>query len=155
MPSKSSFAKLLTVYKLLLDPLLKQEDIKDGLFYVAARISRFMSLSQFLIVQNWDDAQDFRNLQDPTRRTLRDLYRKVLEFEMNSVCAAASAWNIAAKNVVDWHGWRDMIDSIREIDDLMSRDIEKHGIIDAKWLYDPANMDHILAAEVNQGNSSF
>lgn len=142
--------------ELLLDPVLRQEHVKEGLLYVTARISRFMLLSQFLSQETWEDYEDFRNLQETTRRTLLDLYRKTLEFEMNCVCASASAWNMAAKNVVDWHGWKGMNTAIREIDDLICRDIDKHGTKSAKerLLRSADDMSGVLAAEVGRGESS-
>lgn len=35
---------------------------------------------------------------------------------MNCVCAAASAWNPAAKNVVGWHGLANLVDAIKGAD---------------------------------------
>lgn len=53
---------------------------------------------------------------------------------MNIVCAAASAWNMAARNVVDWHGWKAMADAVREKDDELMSYVEKNGTDEAMAL---------------------
>jgi hypothetical protein len=53
---------------------------------------------------------------------------------MNIVCAAASAWNMAARNVVDWHGWKAMADAVREKDDELMNYVEKNGTDEARAL---------------------
>ncbi|KAJ4160277.1 hypothetical protein NW754_003403 [Fusarium falciforme] len=70
----------------------------------------------------------------PVRQTLLDLYRRILEYEMNIVCAAASAWNMAARNVVDWQGWRTMDDAVREKDVEVMGEMERYGTNEARAL---------------------
>ena len=91
-----------------------------------------MSLYAILLRENWTSESDFETLRLHTRQTLLDLYRRILEFEMNIVCAAASSWNFAAKNVVDWHGWRGMAQRIGDADEELRRDIEKYGTEDLR-----------------------
>lgn len=91
-----------------------------------------MSLYAILLRENWTSEADFQNLRLHTRQTLLDLYRRILEFEMNIVCAAASSWNFAAKNVVDWQGWRAMAGRIREADTELVGCIERFGTEDLR-----------------------
>lgn len=89
--------------------------MKRGAFHVLGRIPWYMHLSELLLGSAWKNDDDFHRQRDRTRERLLILYRKVLEFEMNCVCAAASSWNNAAKNVVGWHGLGTLV---REIEDL-------------------------------------
>lgn len=117
---------------LLLDPLLQQQDLKEALIYVTSNITHFMSLYAILLRENWTSESDFENLRLHTRQTLLDLYRRILEFEMNMVCAAASSWNFAAKNVVDWSGWSKMAGKIRDADEELRGCIERFGTEDLR-----------------------
>ncbi|CAM1505766.1 Fc.00g114030.m01.CDS01 [Cosmosporella sp. VM-42] len=127
-----AWAGICILTPLLLDPLLRQQDMKDGLIYLTNNISRFTALSRTLLQENWETADTVMNLRDHTRHTLLNLYRKILEFEMNCICAGASSWNIAAKNVVDWNGWSSMAAAVRDADEQLERDIEKYGTKDAR-----------------------
>ncbi|KAF7555210.1 hypothetical protein G7046_g6611 [Stylonectria norvegica] len=122
-----AWAGICTLTPFLLDPLLKHPDIKAALLYLMSDISRFMAFSQLLLQQTWKTEEDYRDLAARTRQALLDLYRKILELEMNCVCAAASSWNMAAKNVVDWKGWDQMVQAIRDSDAEVSRDLEAYG----------------------------
>jgi hypothetical protein len=88
-----------------------------GLSHVLGRIDYYMTLASLLTPGSWRDDAKFRSQQDTTHGQISRQYRKILEFEMNCVCAAASAWNPAAKNVVDWNGLAGMIKTIQEADE--------------------------------------
>lgn len=76
-----------------------------------------MHVAQLVDARCWKDDERFRKTLQNTRDTLIKLYRKVLEFEMNCVCATASAWNAAARNVVGWNTIDQLMDSIKELDE--------------------------------------
>lgn len=86
-----------------------------------------MGLARCTHPSSWASPEDYEHLQLQVRQTLLDLYRRILEYEMNIVCAAASAWNMAARNVVDWQGWRAMDDAVREKDVELMGDMSKYG----------------------------
>lgn len=88
-----------------------------GISHVLGRIDFYMTLVSLLVPGSWRDDAKFRAQQDAVRDQISRQYRRILEFEMNTVCAAASAWNPAAKNVVDWHGLAGMIGTIQEADE--------------------------------------
>ncbi len=93
-----------------------------GISHVLGRIDFYMTLISLLLPGSWRDDVKFRSQQDAVRDQISRQYRRILEFEMNFVCAAASAWNPAAKNVVDWHGLVGMIKAIQAADeDLVER----------------------------------
>ena len=52
------------------------------------------------------------------------LNRKVLEFEMNCVCAAASAWNAAARNVVEWNTMDQLMNNIKQLEERVIETIK-------------------------------
>lgn len=112
---------------LLLDPLLRHQDIAQGFLYLTTNIPRFTTLPRILQRSAWQDERDYLRLREQTREALVVLYRRILECEMNCVCAAASSWNRAARNVVDWQGWRAMADKMREADEELARDIERYA----------------------------
>ncbi|KAL6853203.1 hypothetical protein J3F83DRAFT_513592 [Trichoderma novae-zelandiae] len=104
---------------LLLGPTIEIEDMKRGALHVLGRIPWYMHLSEIMLASAWKTDADFNAQRDRARDRLLQLYRKVLEFEMNCVCAAASSWNIAAKNIVGWHGLGAIVREIEELDGEM------------------------------------
>ncbi|TFB02694.1 hypothetical protein CCMA1212_005552 [Trichoderma ghanense] len=105
---------------LLLGPTIEIEEMKRGALHVLGRIPWYMHLSEILLASAWKNDLDFNAQRDRVRDRLLQLYRKVLEFEMNCVCAAASSWNIAAKNIVGWHGLGAIVREIEELDNEMT-----------------------------------
>lgn len=102
--------------------------MRAGVRHVFGRIQWYMLLSQLLLPSTWRDDAAFRRAQETqqTREMLVGLYRKVLEFEMNCVCAAASSWNNAAKNVVGWAGLAALLDALREADAAVAGYVERN-----------------------------
>lgn len=122
-----AWAGISSLTPLLLDPLLRHDDIRQGFIYLTSNIQHFMLLPRVLHVKSWNFPADHQRICPQVRQTLIDLYRRLLEYEMNIVCAAGSAWNMAARNVVDWKGWTAMIDAVREKDDDISKEMAKFG----------------------------
>lgn len=100
-----------------MDPILRINYMHAGIYHVLGRIDFYMTLASLLLPGGWRDDAKFRTQQDDIRDQISRQYRKILEFEMNCLCAAASAWNPAAKNVVDWNGLTDLIKSIQAADE--------------------------------------
>ncbi|KND92548.1 hypothetical protein TOPH_02895 [Tolypocladium ophioglossoides CBS 100239] len=116
--------------KLLLDAIMQRDDIRAGLVHVVGRIPWYMHLAQL------------PSSEPQQRETLVRLYRWVLEFEMNCVCATASAWNAAAKNVVGWAGLCKLTQTIREADDKVAAIVRRQGAVDmGNWLQLNADLD--------------
>ncbi|KAM0420787.1 hypothetical protein ACHAPT_011448 [Fusarium lateritium] len=138
VPQQSSaalaFAGICSLTPLLLDPLLRHDDLRSGFVHFIATIPHFMSLARCTYPSSWASSDDYQRLQLQVRQTLLDLYRRILEYEMNIVCAAASAWNMAARNVVDWQGWRTMDDAVREKDAELMGEMEKYGTDEVRAL---------------------
>ena len=99
------------------------------MLHVAGRVPWYMWLSQILLPDSWSDASSFHQNRMQVRDTLVDLYRKVLEFEMNCICASASSWNHVAKNVVGWKGLPDLVEQIEATDRQMVGYVEQFGTI--------------------------
>lgn len=85
-----------------------------------------MHLAQLLLSSSWQAEQNFRQQQSNVREKLIKLYRKVLELEMNCVCATASAWNTAAKNVVGWNTLDKLVNILVELDEQVVDIIKQH-----------------------------
>ncbi|KAG5771531.1 hypothetical protein H9Q72_001971 [Fusarium xylarioides] len=119
---------------LLLEPLLRHEDIRQGFVHIAHTIPHYMTLHRALHPSSWTSLPEFQRQQPQVHQTLLTLYRRILEYEMNIVCAAASAWNMAARNVVDWHGWKVMADAVRDMDAELMGYVEKNGTDEARAL---------------------
>lgn len=110
-----AFCGFCTLTPTLLDPMLKQSEMRDGITHVAGRISWYMFLSQFTLYDSWcRPSEDFALNKERIRDEISRLYRKILEFEMNCICGAASEWNKLAKNVVDWQGIGGLVEAIHE-----------------------------------------
>lgn len=99
-----------------MDPIILNADMWQGLLHITGRISWYMHLSRLLIHESWLDVAEYRSSRDRVQQSITTLYRKVLEFEMNCVCAPASTWSTAAKNVVDSHGLGDLATEIEQLD---------------------------------------
>ncbi|PHH82994.1 hypothetical protein CDD83_3094 [Cordyceps sp. RAO-2017] len=121
-----AWAGLCTLTPLLLDPLVQRKDLGPGLIHVIGRIPWYMHLPQLFSAKSWADERVFGERQDQTRYALVDLYRAVLELEMNCVCAAASSWNPAAKNVVNWDDLGAVVRSIIQADDDMANLVQQY-----------------------------
>lgn len=93
--------------------------MQNGIYHVLGRIDYYMALSAVLLPSAWRDGAEFRSRQNAVRDQISRQYRKILEFEMNCVCASASAWNPAAKNVVDWQGLAKLVMVIQEADEAI------------------------------------
>ncbi|KAG9255553.1 uncharacterized protein F5Z01DRAFT_547462 [Emericellopsis atlantica] len=119
-----AWAGLCTLTPLLLDPILGHAQFRRGMVHVIGRIPWYMHLTHLMQCPSWVDAGDFEARQhefavrrDRSRDAITKVYRRVLEFEMNCVCAAASAWNSVAKHAVRWKTIDKMVDGIYESDE--------------------------------------
>ncbi|KAJ6786409.1 hypothetical protein PWT90_03379 [Aphanocladium album] len=117
MSSAVAWAGICTMTPLLMDPILRLDYMYAGVSHVLGRIDFYMALSTILLPGSWRNDTAFRSQQEAVRHQISQQYRKILEFEMNCVCAAASAWNPAAKNVVDWNGLAGMVKAIEDADE--------------------------------------
>ncbi|KAF4344509.1 hypothetical protein FBEOM_1523 [Fusarium beomiforme] len=129
-----AWAGFCSLTPLLLEPLLRHDDIRQGFVHISHNIPHYMTLHRALHPTSWSSLPEFQRLQPQVHQTLLTLYRRILEYEMNIVCAAASAWNMAARNVVDWHGWKAMADAVREMDGELTGYVEKNGTDGARAL---------------------
>ncbi|KAL7931528.1 hypothetical protein V8C35DRAFT_282526 [Trichoderma chlorosporum] len=111
---------------LLLGATMEIEEMRRGALHVLGRIPWYMHLSELILASAWKSDADFYSQRDRTKERILKLYRKVLEFEMNCVCAAASSWNNAAKNVVGWHKLGTMVRDIEELDAEISNLITEY-----------------------------
>lgn len=102
------------------------DGMKRGALHVIGRIPWYMHLSELMLISGWKSDADFNREQDAVKERLLKLYRKVLEFEMNCVCAAASTWNNAAKNVVGWHAMDALVRDIETLDDELAQLINNY-----------------------------
>ncbi|KAG5916210.1 hypothetical protein E4U42_007771 [Claviceps africana] len=113
-----------TLTPLLLDAIVLRPSFRNGLVHVVGRIPWYMHAAHLLDARYWTDDDRFRKTQQATRDTLVKLNRKVLEFEMNCVCATASAWNAAARNVVEWNMMDQLMNNIKELDEQVIETIK-------------------------------
>lgn len=121
--------------QLLIDPILRQEEFYKGMVHIIGRIPWYMNLTHLLRCPLWRDADDFEKHQEEfrarrehCREAILNLYRRVLEFEMNCVCATASAWNSVARHTVRWNGLGELNEQIREADALVRDLVCKHVV---------------------------
>lgn len=122
-----AWAGICTMTPLLVETIMSKECIKDGILHTTGRLSWYMHLSLLLLGDNWQDLNVFMEKHENTRTALVDLYARLLEFEMNCICASASSWNNAAKHVVAWQGFPDLVKELEEADAEMYRFVEEHA----------------------------
>jgi hypothetical protein len=111
----------------LVETILSKECIKEGLLHTTGRMSWYMHLSLLLLGDNWQDLQLFTERQEATRSAIVDLYARLLEFEMNCICASASSWNNAAKHVVPWQGLPELVRELEEANTQMVKLVEENA----------------------------
>lgn len=87
----------------------------------------YMQLSLLLLGDNWQDLQLFTEKQETIRNTVVDLYARVLEFEMNCLCASASSWNNAAKHVVAWQGLPELVRELQQANEEVVKLVEENA----------------------------
>jgi hypothetical protein len=117
--------------------------------HLVGRISWYMNLTQLILSPSWHDADDFAARREDfarhgaeNRDAISRLYRRVLEFEMNCVCAAASAWNNRAKQVVCWKRVG------RLVEDLRAADEKVHALVQAN-IKEARLRDDLLACDAD------
>lgn len=130
-----AWAGLCTLTPLLIDPILRHEEFYRGMVHIIGRIPWYMNLTHLLRCPLWHDADDFERRQEEFRASrdrCRDavlrLYRRVLEFEMNCVCATASAWNSVARHTVRWNGLAELNEQILEADRVARELVMEHVV---------------------------
>ncbi|PHH59128.1 hypothetical protein CDD81_3704 [Ophiocordyceps australis] len=121
-----AWSGLCTLTPLLLDPVLQHADMRAGIVHVVGRIRWYMALAHVVEPSSWTHKSDYLRHQDATRASLLGLYRAVLELEMNCVCAAASIWNMAAKNVIGWASLGELLEAICQADAHVAELVEHH-----------------------------
>lgn len=126
---------MLTPIQLLIDPILRHEEFRRGMIHIIGRIPWYMHLTHLLQCPSWIDAEDFearqhefRYRRDRAKDVILRVYRRVLEFEMNCVCATASAWNSVARHTVRWQSLGKLVDSILELDEQLHELVEDYVV---------------------------
>lgn len=122
-----------TSAKLMIDPILRHDEFRRGLVHIIGRISWYMSIVRMLSPSwstNAPQPHVLRTELEINRARARDdvvrAYRRLLEFEMNCVCASASAWNQVARNVVRWNSIGKLVDQVYECDDRLRELLKEH-----------------------------
>lgn len=103
--------------------------MRTGITHVTGRMAWYMSLACLLLKDSWHDEDNFEKRYSDTRDYLTKLYRKVLEFEMNCICASASAWNAAAKHVVSWNNLSSLVQAIEDMDAELVIQVEQNATV--------------------------
>ena len=85
-----------------------------------------MHLAQLPLGGSWEAYHQLQDEQRNIREKLVKLYRKVLELVMNCVCATASSWNAAAKNVVKWNTLDNLINTICDLDEQVAQIVRQN-----------------------------
>lgn len=112
--------------QLLLDAIVRRQSFRNGLVHVVGRIRWYTQAAQLQVPGSWEDHDKFRQNQSATRDMLVKLNGRVLEFEMNCVCATASAWNAGARNVVRWNTMDQLVDSIIKLEEQVIEIVEQN-----------------------------
>ena len=122
---------------------MHRSGMRSGILHITGRILWYTHLTRLLQAPGWADEAQFRAAHAQTRDSIAKLYRKVLELEMVCVCAAASAWNLAAKNVVDWQGLGALTGAIDELDEELRGVVDRCavGVLRAALLADFHDLD--------------
>ncbi|KAL8364838.1 hypothetical protein RB595_003897 [Gaeumannomyces hyphopodioides] len=111
----------------LLAPTTENKPIGDGLAHVSDRLKWYMALVQLLLGESWKDDDQFEDLRSEIDARVTRLYRKLLEFEMRCVCAYVSPRSAAAKYLVSWNGWSDLLQSIKNAEASLHSEINQYS----------------------------
>ncbi|KHN95905.1 uncharacterized protein MAM_06267 [Metarhizium album ARSEF 1941] len=126
--SQTMMLHLCTLTPPLPDPIVNQELFRKGLVHIVGRMAWYMHLALLLLPNSWQPDDELRGQRNVVRERLIGLHRKVLELEMNYVCAAASVWNAAGKNVIGWDSVDKLVKTVLELDGQFAEVVEKHCV---------------------------
>ncbi|TLD23118.1 hypothetical protein PspLS_07621 [Pyricularia sp. CBS 133598] len=111
----------------LLAPIMEKQAMRDGLGHVSGRLSWFMALTRVLLRESWSEDADFGQFRKEVYSRTAGLYRKLLEFEVRCVCACASPFKTAAKDILGWNGWGDLVASIKVAEAALNAEIDRYS----------------------------
>ncbi|EED22491.1 ankyrin repeat domain protein, putative [Talaromyces stipitatus ATCC 10500] len=111
-PASLAWSGFCIITPVLLNPILENKNMHEGLAHIIDRMDWSMALTDILLKENWKNKNDFQNLHRLLDRKLVDLYSDYLEYEMRSVCACFSPWLSGVKNLVKWDGWKANLDGL-------------------------------------------
>ncbi|KLU85947.1 hypothetical protein MAPG_04966 [Magnaporthiopsis poae ATCC 64411] len=122
-----AWAGFCTVTPNLLAPIMENKTMRNGLDHITGRMKWFMALSRVLLRESWSNDAEFQRFREVLDDKMVALYRKLLEFEVRCVCAWASPFLAAAKDMVGWHGWDDLVTSIKTVESELNADISQYS----------------------------
>ncbi|KAL8337239.1 hypothetical protein RB601_008662 [Gaeumannomyces tritici] len=111
----------------LLAPITENKPMGDGLAHLSDRLKWYMALVQLLLAESWKDDDQFDDLRSEIDARVTRLYRKLLEFEMRCVCAYVSPRTAAAKYLVSWNGWSNLLQSIKDSEASLHSEINQYS----------------------------
>lgn len=116
-----------TLIDLIANPLTEPGINRDGMKYVLERVEWYWELAQLLLDPGKVDNSIVR-LQSLLRRHIIKLYKKLLLYQMQSVCLYNKHWAaVIVKDLFKADDWQDKVDTIKKVEASLREDVNQHN----------------------------
>lgn len=108
----------------------------DGIAYVTTRMRWYCSLSEHLLSKQFiklDVKKSFEDVVDKLEDKVVELYKKLLVFQMKSVCSyyQNQGWTFL-KGILDLDGWAEMLASVKEDEAALEKDSDFYNKLESR-----------------------
>ncbi|KAL3588021.1 hypothetical protein FPOAC2_13920 [Fusarium poae] len=116
-----------TLIDLVANPLTEPGINRDGVRYVLERVEWYWELAQLLLDPGKVDGSIIR-LQSLLRRNVIKLYKKLLLYQMQSVCLYNKHWAaVIVRDLFKGDDWQNKVDSIKKAEASLRDDVNQHN----------------------------
>ncbi|PLB49796.1 hypothetical protein P170DRAFT_426662 [Aspergillus steynii IBT 23096] len=104
---------------------LEQMNAHDkGLTHVISRLPWYSHLIELVNADTWSDKPTSPSRTSIIRKSLVDLYKLLVEYQLRSLRAHNRKWREILSNTVKWNDWEKSLDSIKELEKELMEHIE-------------------------------
>ncbi|EXL39405.1 hypothetical protein FOCG_17986 [Fusarium oxysporum f. sp. radicis-lycopersici 26381] len=116
-----------TLMDLIANPLTEPGINRDGIKYVLERVEWYWELARLLLDPGKVDNSIVR-LQSLLKRHVIKLYKKLLLYQMQSVCLYNKHWaEVIVRDLFKADDWQDKVDSIKKVEASLREDVKQHN----------------------------
>jgi hypothetical protein len=121
---------------------------RDGIIYVMKRMEWYLKLSRLLFKENIRqvDGRSFMGLQRELEKRLVDLYKKLLSYQIKSVCSYHRKRGVAIfRDIVKLDDWNGSLETVKDAETAFENDSKQYNIMQIN-----DNLDQLVNAATNE-----
>lgn len=108
------------------NPVSEPETNRDGVTYICERVAWYWELALLLVDPVKVDGSVIK-LQSLVKHRIVALYKKLLLYQMQSVCLYSRHWaSVILRDIFKLHDWQSKVDSIKELEESIRRDVNQY-----------------------------